>query len=193
MVTPVAKTRSTVARRWTGIPAEERRAERRRLLIDTAFDLLGTEGTAGTTVRAVCQAAQLNPRYFYESFEDLDALIVAVYDRLVAEQGWATEIRTHGALARWGVIVGPEVAQHVSPVSFEQGEDGKPGRLVVKADSTAWATQMRLLAAAVVKRLNEELGDGTVGLIDVQGPSGPTWKKGLRSVRGGRGPRDTYG
>ena len=113
--------------------------------------------------------------------------------RLVAEQGWGTELRMHGALARWAVIVGAEVAQHVSPVSFEAGEDGAPGRLVVKADSTAWATQMRLLAATVVKRLNQDLGDGTVAVIDVQGPSGPTWKKGLRSVRGGRGPRDTYG
>jgi predicted nucleic acid-binding Zn ribbon protein len=113
--------------------------------------------------------------------------------RLVAEQGWGTDLRMHGALARWGVIVGPEVAQHVSPVSFEQGVDGQPGKLLVAADSTAWATQMRLLASTVVKRLNQELGEGTVGLIDVQGPSGPTWKKGLRSVRGGRGPRDTYG
>ena len=53
------------------------------MLLDAAFDLLGTEGWAGTTVRAVCQAARLNPRYFYESFDDLDALVVAVYDRLV--------------------------------------------------------------------------------------------------------------
>lgn len=117
----------------------------------------------------------------------------ATLGRLVAEQGWGTEIRMHGALARWGSIVGPEVAQHVSPVSFEQGDDGTAGRLVVQADSTAWATQMRLLAATVVKRLNQDLGDGTVKVIDVQGPSGPTWKKGRRSVRGGRGPRDTYG
>ena len=36
-------------------------------------------------MRAVCQAARLNPRYFYESFADLDALVVAVYDRLIAE------------------------------------------------------------------------------------------------------------
>jgi AcrR family transcriptional regulator len=67
------------------VPAAGRRAERRTLLLDAAFDLLGTAGWAGTTVRAVCQAARLNPRYFYESFDDLDALVVAVYDRLVAQ------------------------------------------------------------------------------------------------------------
>lgn len=64
---------------------EDRRAERRGLLLDAALQLLGTEGWSGTTVRAVCAAARLNPRYFYESFPDLDALVVAVYDRLVGE------------------------------------------------------------------------------------------------------------
>jgi len=59
------------------------------LLLDAAFELLGTEGWAGTTVRAVCHEARLNPRYFYESFEDLDALLLAVYDRLVEELGAA--------------------------------------------------------------------------------------------------------
>lgn len=65
--------------------AADRRAERRTLLLDAAFELLGTEGWSGTTVRAVCHAARLNPRYFYESFADLDALIIAVYDRLVEQ------------------------------------------------------------------------------------------------------------
>ncbi|HEX4905439.1 MAG TPA: TetR/AcrR family transcriptional regulator [Acidimicrobiales bacterium] len=72
-------------RSWAGVSPEDRRAERRVLLLDAAFDLLGTEGSAATTVRAVCAAAQLNPRYFYESFADLDELLVAVYDRLGEE------------------------------------------------------------------------------------------------------------
>src|SRR5690606_14718150 len=57
------------------------------MLLDAAYELLGTEGSAGTSVRAVCQRAALNPRYFYESFEDLDALLIAVYDRLVEQLG----------------------------------------------------------------------------------------------------------
>jgi AcrR family transcriptional regulator len=65
----------------------ERRAERRELLLDAAFDLLGTAGWSATTVRAVVEHSALNPRYFYESFEDLDALIVAVYDRVVEALG----------------------------------------------------------------------------------------------------------
>ncbi len=73
--------------RWVGVPADERRAERRRLLVAAAFELLGTEGDAGTTVRAVCAATRLNPRYFYESFADRDALLLAVYEQQVAELG----------------------------------------------------------------------------------------------------------
>ena len=79
------------------------------------------------------------------------------------------------------------MAQHCKPESFADG------KLVVRTDSTAWATQMRLLAPTVLRRLNEELGDGTVTMIDVLGPTGPTWKRGRRSMRDGRGPRDTYG
>jgi AcrR family transcriptional regulator len=71
--------------RWVGLAPEARRAERRRLLLDAGYELLGTEGWTATTVRGVCQAARLNPRYFYESFDDIDALVVAVYDRVVTE------------------------------------------------------------------------------------------------------------
>jgi AcrR family transcriptional regulator len=73
--------------RWAGVPPEERLAERRTLLLDAAFDLLGTEGDAATTVRAVCQRARLNPRYFYESFADRDELLLAVYDEQAMRLG----------------------------------------------------------------------------------------------------------
>lgn len=71
--------------RFAGLSLEDRKAERRRLLLDAAYELLATEGWTGTTVRAVCQRSGLNPRYFYESFTDRDALAVAVYERLVSE------------------------------------------------------------------------------------------------------------
>jgi len=71
--------------RWNGLSTEERQRERRRLLVEAAFELLATEGAAGTTVRAVCAHARLNPRYFYESFADLDELLVAVYDDVIRQ------------------------------------------------------------------------------------------------------------
>ncbi len=108
-------------------------------------------------------------------------------DKVVAERGWDLDLKVQGVFARWVDLVGPEVGAHSTPETFSDGH------LVVRADSTAWATQLRLLAPAVVRRLNEELGDGTVTVVDVLGPQGPSWKKGRLSVRDGRGPRDTYG
>ena len=117
----------------------------------------------------------------------------ATMGRLVAERGWDTDVRVQGVFARWDVIVGRDVAQHARPVSFDRGDGEGGGRLTVQTDSTAWAVEMRLLAGMVVRRLNEELGDGTVRLIDVRGPEAPSWRHGRRSLRDARGPRDTYG
>ena len=64
------------------------------------------------------------------------------------------------------------MADHCTPETFDDG------RLVVRTDSTAWATQLQLLAPTVVRRLNEELGHGTVTLIEVLGPHLPSWTKG---------------
>ena len=78
-------TTSRTPSRWSGLSTEDRRSERRTLLLESTFDLLATQGSASTTVRAVCARARLNPRYFYESFDDLDALVVAVYERVVTD------------------------------------------------------------------------------------------------------------
>jgi predicted nucleic acid-binding Zn ribbon protein len=110
----------------------------------------------------------------------------AAVERLVGEHGWGEDLAVHGVVARWDQIVGTEVAAHVRP---EQYADTV---LTVRADSTAWATQVRLLARTIVRRLNEEIGDGVVSKVTVLGPHTPNWRKGPRTVRG-RGPRDTYG
>jgi predicted nucleic acid-binding Zn ribbon protein len=107
--------------------------------------------------------------------------------RLVAEHGWSTDLAVHGVFGRWETIVGSQVAAHCRPARFVDG------RLTVSADSTAWATETRLLAPMVLRRLNDELGDGTVTRIEVEGPQTPSWRHGKFSVRDARGPRDTYG
>jgi predicted nucleic acid-binding Zn ribbon protein len=107
--------------------------------------------------------------------------------RLVAQHGWEVDLKVQGVFGRWAELVGQEIADHCTPESFDDG------RLVVRTDSTAWATQLKLLAPSVVRRLNEDLGHGTVTVIEVLGPHLPTWTKGRLSSRDGRGPRDTYG
>ncbi len=71
--------------RYRGASAPERAALRRATLLASALELLGTEGWTGTTVRRVCAHAKLNPRYFYESFADLDALLLALFDEVATD------------------------------------------------------------------------------------------------------------
>lgn len=112
--------------------------------------------------------------------------LTTALSRLLAQRGWEVDIAVHAVMARWVELVGSEVAAHCEPERYADGE------LTVRTDSTTWATQIRLLAPQLVRRLNTELGDGTVGFVHVKGPDAPRWTHGQRSVRG-RGPRDTYG
>jgi AcrR family transcriptional regulator len=77
----------TRATRWAGVSASDRQTERRALLIHAAFGLFGDGGESAVSVRSVCRAAELNTRYFYESFPDTDELLGAVYDEVAAELG----------------------------------------------------------------------------------------------------------
>jgi predicted nucleic acid-binding Zn ribbon protein len=108
-------------------------------------------------------------------------------NRLVTERGWATPVSVGGVLGRWDTVVGTDVASHCRPLSFADGV------LTVAADSSAWATQVRLLVPTVMRRLAEEVGEGTVERIVVKGPSAPSWRRGPRVAPGSQGPRDTYG
>jgi predicted nucleic acid-binding Zn ribbon protein len=107
-------------------------------------------------------------------------------DGLLADQGWQLAASVGSVFGRWDQLVGAEVAAHTRPERFSGGE------LVVIADSAAWATQVRLLAATLVHRLNEELGHGTVTRVVVRGPAGPRRMGPLR-VRGTPNHNDDYG
>lgn len=85
---PVAKTTRTAAstnRSYAGEGPEERKARRRAQFIEAGRLLFGTVGYRKTTVRALCKQAELTDRYFYESFETIEDLLVAVYEQLIAE------------------------------------------------------------------------------------------------------------
>lgn len=110
----------------------------------------------------------------------------AALDRLVASAGWTAPLSVHAVTGRWEEIVGTSVAEHSSVESFTEGV------LTLRCDSTAWATQLRLLVPTVMARLDEEAGAGVVRSVVVNGPSAPSWVRGPRRAKG-RGPRDTYG
>ncbi|WP_067450759.1 DUF721 domain-containing protein [Actinomadura macra] len=96
---------------------------------------------------------------------------------LLAARGWEQRAAVGGVFGNWAGIVGPELAEHTRPEHFEEGV------LTVAADSTTWATQLRLLSSTLVRRLNEELGHGTVSRVKVIGPSSGPRRKGAWRVR----------
>jgi predicted nucleic acid-binding Zn ribbon protein len=105
----------------------------------------------------------------------------------VEERGWDRPLAEARVFAEWSALVGPDVAAHCEPQSLRDGE------LRIAAESTAWATQLRMLTGTLLARLIAELGPDIVAKLIITGPVGPSWKHGGRSVRGARGPRDTYG
>jgi predicted nucleic acid-binding Zn ribbon protein len=111
----------------------------------------------------------------------------SVLSGYVDERGWDRPLAQARVFTDWAALVGSDVAAHCTPQSLAEGE------LRIAAESTAWATQLRLLSATLLSRLVAELGPDVVTKLRIGGPSAPSWKHGNRSVRGSRGPRDTYG
>lgn len=72
-------------RAYGGEDGETRIARRRRLIVDAALDMLTEPDGGAVTVRGICQRAGLTPRYFYESFAGVDALVEATYDEVIGE------------------------------------------------------------------------------------------------------------
>jgi predicted nucleic acid-binding Zn ribbon protein len=105
---------------------------------------------------------------------------------LARDLGWEPGLMVGDLVHRWAQIVGPQVAEHCEYVSFTSG------LLTVRASSTAWAANLRLLAPTMLARFDETLGEGVVVQVEVLAPAGHGFGRGPRRVAG-RGPRDTYG
>jgi len=113
-------------------------------------------------------------------------LLGETLSRLLVERGWDVPAAAAGVTERWAEIAGAELADHCRPERFDAGV------LNLVAESTAWATQVRMLVPRLHQRIDEVIGSGVVTRIEVRGPSGPDWRRGALRVRG-PGPRDTYG
>ncbi|HRQ00542.1 MAG TPA: DciA family protein [Terrimesophilobacter sp.] len=109
-----------------------------------------------------------------------------VVDNLTLKLGWNSPLAQGELLASWSDLVGEETAARSTPVSITDGV------LTVSCDSTAWATQLRLMRSNLLSAIVQKYPDAGIQSIRFDGPGVPSWKKGPRSVQG-RGPRDTYG
>ena len=106
---------------------------------------------------------------------------------LVTTRDWKKGIAEGTLFTKWREIVGNEIADHCEPITLFEG------RLTIKAESTSWATQLRLITPDLLKNIRSRSEGALVEDLNVIGPNAPSWKRGLRTIRGAKGPRDTYG
>lgn len=109
-----------------------------------------------------------------------------VIDGLASRMGWNSPLAQSELIASWSQIVGVETAEHSTPAGIDEGV------LTVHCDSTAWATQLRLMRAQVTTAIAQRYPEAGIQSVRFEGPNAPSWKRGPRSIPG-RGPRDTYG
>jgi predicted nucleic acid-binding Zn ribbon protein len=109
-----------------------------------------------------------------------------ILDGLTSRLGWNSSLAKADLVASWSELVGAETAVHSVPVGIDEGV------LTVHCDSTAWATQLRLMRGQITTSIAQRFPDAGIQSIKFDGPNAPSWKRGTRSIPG-RGPRDTYG
>jgi predicted nucleic acid-binding Zn ribbon protein len=105
---------------------------------------------------------------------------------LARKRGWSTRVAEGTVLGHWPSVVGHQIADHAAPIALNDGV------LSVAAESTAWATQLRMIQAQILAKIAAAVGNGVVTSLKITGPAAPSWRKGSRHIAG-RGPRDTYG
>ena len=111
----------------------------------------------------------------------------SVLSELVTLRDWRQGIAEGSLFTEWVSVVGSDVGSHSTPISLIDGV------LTVQASSTAWATQLILMASTLLKTISSSAPGALVEEILVLPPGAPSWKKGIRTIRNSRGPRDTYG
>jgi predicted nucleic acid-binding Zn ribbon protein len=105
---------------------------------------------------------------------------------IAKKRGWSGRVAEGTVLGQWASVVGHQIADHATPTALNEGV------LSVAAESTAWATQLRMIQAQLLAKIAAAVGNGVVTSLKITGPAAPSWRKGPRHISG-RGPRDTYG
>jgi predicted nucleic acid-binding Zn ribbon protein len=114
-------------------------------------------------------------------------LISDVLTNLVSDRQWESGLAEGNLFAQWEKIVGSDIATHTTPISIFEGV------LLIQCSSTAWATQLQSVHDQLVATISSSAPGALVESLRFTGPTAPSWKKGIRTIRGARGPRDTYG
>jgi predicted nucleic acid-binding Zn ribbon protein len=118
---------------------------------------------------------------------DEPQLLGSLLSELVSNRDWRQGIAEGNLFTQWLDVVGAEIGAHTSPLTLVDGV------LTIQTTSTAWATQLTLISPQLLKTISHSAPGALVDQIVVIGPGAPSWKKGIRTIRNTRGPRDTYG
>lgn len=119
-------------RQYAGASAEQRRTRRRAALIDATLDVIAAKGVAGLGVKAICTAAGLNDRYFYEQFRDCDEALMALNDHLIVEAAAAFAVAIANTEPEAHIRLRACVAAAVDFVTV----DPRRGRFLIESQST---------------------------------------------------------
>jgi predicted nucleic acid-binding Zn ribbon protein len=75
-------------------------------------------------------------------------------------------------LGNWATVVGHQIADHAAPTALRDGV------LSVAAESTAWATQLRMIQSQLLAKIAAAVGNGVVTSLKITGPAAPSWRTG---------------
>lgn len=114
-------------------------------------------------------------------------LLKDVLAQVIRERDWRGGIAEGTLFSTWADVVGPEISRHATPISLLEGV------LTIQTSSTAWAVQLQLVGPDLLATIRASSPGALVDSLSIIGPHGPSWKKGVRTIRGAKGPRDTYG
>ncbi len=148
---------------YGGASPDERKAKRRAALCEAALDLLADGGWERVTVRGVCARAKLNDRYFYESFRDPAALLLAVREQVTAHAFAVVD----KAIA--DTEPDPDVrvrAVIVALVDFFT-EDKRRGHVLIQSQATE---QLRAARQTSVRAMARLVADQSAAMLGAQAP-----------------------
>ncbi|GAB2516801.1 hypothetical protein CATRI_00020 [Corynebacterium atrinae] len=110
----------------------------------------------------------------------------SILGREIDNRGWKKGMAGGWVNGHWDELVGEKIAQHTKVEMIKETS------LFITCDSTAWATNLRMMQRQILQVIAEKVGPGIITELKIFGPRAPSWRKGPLHVKG-RGPRDTYG
>lgn len=134
------------------------------------------------------QIRKTRTRQIDESRERVDdpLKLSSILEEIVVKRDWKQGIAEGSLFTEWESVVGAEIGAHSTPLTLVDGI------LTVQTQSTAWATQLNTMKQVLLKTITSSAPGALVESLTILGPNTPNWKKGIRTIKGSRGPRDTY-